>query len=159
NGANWVSGHAPSSGDDLSFPASSTILATTNDLGAGINIIAITFQGSGYTLAGNGITIGEILCGNSVAGANTISLPMTVNSTIVGGTSAGCALTLSGDIDGTGGILATGGGPVILSGNDGYTGSTTAGATGGTLVINGNLFGTDHVKVIESSGNPTLRGH
>src|SRR5262249_25941823 len=85
NGANWVSGHAPSAGDALSFPASSTILATTNDLTAGMNIIAITFQGSGYTLAGNGITIGEILCGNSVAGANTISLPMTVNSTIVVG--------------------------------------------------------------------------
>jgi S-layer homology domain len=159
NGNNWTEGHPPNSGDDLTFPVSSTILATNNDLAAGLDIIAITFEGSGYTLAGNGITSGEILCTSAVVGANTISLPMTVNSTIVVGTPPGCSLTLSGDIDGAGGILATGGGPVILSGNDGYTGSTTAGATSGVLIIDGNLFGTDHVKVLESSGNATLGGH
>jgi hypothetical protein len=158
NGANWSYGHAPNPGDDLTFPATSTILATNNDLASGINITAITFLGSGYTLSGNAITIGEILCGSSVVGSNTIALPMTVNTTIVVGTAA-CTLDLSGVISGSGGILATGGGPVILDGDDTYTGPTKAGATGGNLVINGTLSGTSSVVVQESSGNPTLGGH
>ncbi len=158
NGNNWLSGHAPNPGDDLTFPASSTVLATNNDLTAGISIIAITFQGPGYTLSGNTITVGEILCASGVAGTNTLSLPMTVNATVVVGTPAPCTLDLEGDIDGPGGILATGGGPVILGGNDTYTGSTTAGATSGFLLVNGTLASSG-VTVAESSGNATLGGH
>jgi hypothetical protein len=159
NGANWDEGHPPGNGDDLTFPATSTILATSNDLAAGLSIIGISFNGAGYTLTGNGIVSGEILCTSGVAGKNTLSLPMTVNSTIVVGTQSGCTLDLEGNIDGAGGILATGGGPVILGGTDSYTGTTEAGATGGVLYVNGTLSGTSGVTVNESSGTPFLGGH
>ena len=159
NGSNWVEGHPPGSGDDLTFGATSTVLATNNDLAAGMSIIGITFLGPGYTLAGNGITSGEILCGSGVAGKNTLGLPLTVNSTIVVGTNSACTIDLEGDIDGPGGILSSGGGPVILGGNDSYTGATEAGATGGVLYVNGTLTGTSGVTVSESSGTPFLGGH
>ena len=158
NGSNWMEGHAPNSGDDLTFPATSTILATNNDLAAGLNITGISFNGAGYTLAGNGIVSGEILCTSGVSGRNTISLPITVNTTVVVGTQSACTIDIEGDVDGLGGILATGGGPVILGGNDTYTGATEAGATGGVLYVNGTLTGTSGVIVNESSGTPLLRG-
>ncbi len=159
NGSNWAEGHPPNPGDDLTFPATTTILATNNDLSAGLSISSITFSGPGYTLGGNGITIGEILCSSGVAGKNTVNLPLTVSTTIVVGTPAGCSLDLEGDIDGAGGILATGGGPVVLGGTDSYTGPTKAGGTGGVLVINGTLTGTSGVTVNESSGTPILAGY
>ncbi|MGE5415087.1 MAG: S-layer homology domain-containing protein [Syntrophomonadaceae bacterium] len=159
NGANWAEGHPPNPGDDLTFPATSTILSTNNDLAAGLNITGISFNGPGYTLAGNGITSGEILCTSGVAGKNTITLPMTINTTIVVGTQSACTIDLEGDIDGPGGILSTGGGPVILGGTDSYSGATAAGGTGGVLYVNGTLSGTSGVTVNESSGTPLLRGH
>ena len=159
NGANWVSGHPPNPGDDLTFPATGGI-DTLNDLAPGLNVVAITFQGPNWTLDGNAITIGEILCGSGVSGTNLINMPMTVNTTVVVGASAGCTMELGGAISGPGGILATGGGPVWLyAPNNTYTGVTKAGATGGFLVVTGSLLGTSAVTVNESSGNPTLRGH
>jgi hypothetical protein len=159
NGSNWMEGHPPNSGDDIVFPATSTVLGTTNDLAAGMTITAITFQGPGYSVAGNGITVGEVLCSSGVTGLNTVSLPMTVNSVIVVGTQPGCTLDLEGNIDGSGGIFSTGGGPVVLGGTDGYTGVTAVGGTGGIMFINGTLTGTSGVTVAESSGNPGLGGH
>ena len=46
NGSNWTEGHPPSSGDDLTFPATSTILSTNNDID-GLSLVAITFSGAG----------------------------------------------------------------------------------------------------------------
>ena len=157
NAANWVAGHPPNSGDDLTFPATGGMV-TLNDLAAGLSFTAITFQGPNWTLDGNAITIGEVLCGTGVSGTNLINMPMTVNSTVVVGVSSGCRVTLGGVVSGPGGILATGGGPVWLYANNTYTGVTEAGATGGFLVVTGTLSGTSAVTVNESSGNPMLRG-
>jgi hypothetical protein len=158
NGANWMSGHPPNSGDDLTFPLTVTPVNTLNDLPAGMSFSSITFEGPNWTLDGNSIVIGEILCGSGVSGTNLINMPMTVNTTVVVGVASGCRMTLGGAISGPGGILATGGGPVWLYANNTYTGVTEAGATGGFLVITGTLSGTSGVTVNETSGNPTLRG-
>ncbi|HEX4438881.1 MAG TPA: S-layer homology domain-containing protein [Thermoanaerobaculia bacterium] len=157
NGNNWLAGHAPNSGDDLVFPATSTVLATSNDLAAGFVASTITFHGGGYTLAGNAITMGEIVCGSDASGTNLMSLPMTINASIVLGIAPGCTMDLEGPIDGSGGILSTGGGAVILGGADTYAGLTKAGGTGGVVIVNGSLTGS--AVVSESSGNPFLGGH
>jgi len=159
NGSNWLAGHAPNSGDDLVFPATSTVHATTNDLAAGFVASSITFHNGGYTLSGNAITMGEIVCGSDASGTNVLSLPMTVNSQIVLGIAPTCTMDLEGPIDGAGGIFSTGGGAVILGGADTYTGQTKAGGTGGVLIVNGALSDTSGVIVNESSGNPLLGGH
>jgi hypothetical protein len=106
NAANWDEGHAPNPGDDLVFPATSTVHATNNDLSADQAVSAIRFNGPGYTLSGNGIVSGEILCSSLVVGKNTINLPIAVNSVIVVGAQSACTLDLEGDIDGTGGIFS-----------------------------------------------------
>ena len=155
NGSNWDEGHPPNPGDDLTFPATSTILATNNDLAAGLNVSSIAFNGAGYTLAGNGIVSGEILCTTGVTGTNALSLPVTVNTTIVVGTHAGCTIDLESNIDGPGGIFASGDGSVVLGGTDSYAGVTKATRI---LTINGTLTGTSGVIVNETSGNPILRG-
>jgi hypothetical protein len=115
-GENWVFGAPPNPGDDLVFPATSTIKSTTNDLAAGIAINSITFNGPDYRLAGNAISLGlaGITCDSSAID-NTISLPITITSgkvptaiSTVGGT-----LTLSGAISGTGdlSVIGPGNGP------------------------------------------------
>jgi S-layer family protein len=160
NDANWVGGHHPNPGDDLVFPATSTVHATSNDLTAGFAVSTITFHGGGYTLGGNAIAeAGEILCGSDVSGTNVMNVPMTVSSVIVLGVSPGCTMDLEGAIDGAGGIFSTGGGAVILGGIDTYGGQTKAGGTGGVLIVNGSLTDTSAVLVNESSGNPMLGGH
>ena len=159
NGANWLAGHAPNPGDDLVFPAASTVHATNNDLAAGFVASTITFHGAGYDLAGNAITAaGEITCGSDVTGINTTHLPMNVDSVIVLAVAPGCTMDLESAIDGTGGIFSTGGGPVILGGVDTYSGQTKAGGTGGVIVVNGTLSDTSAVIVNESSGDPMLHG-
>jgi len=159
NSANWLGGNPPGPGDDLTFPATSTILASTNDLSSGISIVAITFLGNGYTLSGNAITLGEVLCHQAGAAVDEIAMPVTVNATIVVGANPGCAVKFSGGISGPGGINSSGGGPVTIDGANTYTGPTEAGATGGFLILDGTLTGTSGVTVAESSGNPTLEGH
>jgi len=157
NGNNWLAGHAPNSGDDLVFPASSTVLATNNDLTAGFAASTITFHGGGYTLAGNAITMGEVTCSSGASGTNLLSLPITINTSVVLGITPGCTIDIEGAVDGTGGFLSTGGGTAILGGVDTYSGLTKAGGTGGVVIVNGSLTGS--VVVSESSGNPLFGGH
>src|ERR1700730_12258020 len=59
--ANWKTGVAPTGSaiplDDLIFPTSAATLSTNNDI-AGGSFNSITIAGSGYTLAGNPLTLG-----------------------------------------------------------------------------------------------------
>ena len=52
--ANWDT--LPQAGDDLVFPASASNKSNSNDFAADTSFNSITFNGSGYTLAGNRIT-------------------------------------------------------------------------------------------------------
>src|SRR5262249_8453144 len=63
-GGNWLSGTAPQAGDDLLFQAGPTLLSTNNNFAAGTAFNKITISGSGYTLAGNAITLGNAVSGS-----------------------------------------------------------------------------------------------
>jgi hypothetical protein len=112
NGANWVGGSPPNPGDNLVFPATSTIQNTDNDLADGIAIHTITFNGNGYRLSGHAITLGMDNTGVSIRcasgeppGSDAISLPIIIMVGVDGIlTAEGCTLTLSGAISGTGGL-------------------------------------------------------
>src|SRR5262249_1842438 len=96
--ANWASGVAPVSGDDLIFAAGVPRLAPSNNFPIGTVFHSITFAGSGYTLTGNSLTLqGNATTEASVTttnatGTNTIALPLvladspTFTSTYVGTT-------------------------------------------------------------------------
>jgi hypothetical protein len=168
-GANWAGGAAPNPGDDLVFPATSTILSTTNDLVAGIAINSITFNGNGYRLAGNAILLGNgsgvgIKCTSGAApGSDAVSMPIAIQPPGAGASTAvGCTLTLSGAISGAGGLgvgdNAANGGIVILSGFDTYTGSTNLHGLTSSLYVDGTLSGTSGVVLEGNSGTPPTLG-
>ena len=165
-GANWAGGIPPVAGDDLVFPATSTIQSTNNDLAPGTDILRITFDGNGYTLAGNAITLAggalphTIGCTTANApGANTVSLPIIATGNLVlKAAVSGCSLDLSGVISGTGAVGGQGPGPVILSGVDTYTGFTATTLATGFLVIDGTLTGTSGVIAQSLFGISRLEG-
>ncbi len=129
--------------------------------GASPNVNSITFNApnTSYTIARGTPTAGVItLSGiapsiNVVAGAHTISAPVSLAVTTVANVASGQQLTLSGAISGGGGLSNTGAGTTVLSNAAGntYAGGTTV--TSGKFVVDsasGSGTGTDGVSV--SSG-------
>src|SRR5207244_5882213 len=55
---NW-GGTAPVAGDDLVFPSGASQLSNNNNIAAATSFNSITISDSGYTLAGNSITLAE----------------------------------------------------------------------------------------------------
>ncbi len=128
--SNW-GGVAPETGDDLVFPAGASNLSNTNDLTPNTLFNSITISGSGYTLSGNKIILGPGLAGitdSASSGGNTLALDIRLDATRdISIVNSGESLTISGRIDGIGGINKEGAGTLILSG---------ANTFGGTLKIN-----------------------
>ncbi len=144
NPANW-GGTAPVTGDDLVFPGGASNLSNTNDLTENTIFNSITFSASGYTLSGNRIILGQGLAGitdNAASGGNTIALDIRVDATrgiVVTNTAE--TLTISGRIEGVGGITKEGTGTLILSGANTY---------GGTTKINVGVINARHATALGS---------
>jgi autotransporter-associated beta strand protein len=141
--ANWAGGVAPVAGDDLVFSGTAARLAATNDFPAGTAFHSITIAGGDYVLAGNRLILdgeGGLVArgGNQTVSfdllAATSGLPAPVAEPIL--VDEGDTLTLSGIISGSGGLLEQGGGTLILSGANTYSGATTVLA--GTLTLRNN---------------------
>ncbi len=141
--ANWAGGVAPVAGDDLVFPGTAARLAATNDFPADTAFHSITIAGGDYVLAGNLLSLdgeGGLVArgGNQTVSfdllAATSGLPAPVAEPIL--VDEGDTLTLSGIISGSGGLLEQGGGTLILSGANTYSGATTVLA--GTLTLRNN---------------------
>ena len=101
-----------------------------------INANQLRFQRSGYTLTG-----GTLALAGSNAGIHV---------------ETGETATIASVIDGTDGLLKTGGGAVRLSGVNTYTGTTTI--SNGTLIISdANALGADSSAIVitESNATPT----
>jgi fibronectin-binding autotransporter adhesin len=97
--ANWVGDIAPTSGDDLVFPAGAANLVNTNDLPAGTLFNTIVFTGSGYNISGNAIRLTGGITANNTTGNNAFTPPVTlVNSVSMISANPGTTLTL-GAID------------------------------------------------------------
>lgn len=130
NPSNW-GGTAPVTGDDLVFPSGASNLSNTNDLTENTIINSITFTGSGYTLSGNQIILGQGLAGitdSATSGGNTIAFDIRLDATRdITVTNTAETLTISGRISGVGGVNKEGAGKIVLSG---------ANTFGGILKIN-----------------------
>jgi fibronectin-binding autotransporter adhesin len=106
---NWVGDVAPVAGDVLEFPAGALQTVNVNNFPTGTSFAALSVTGPSYQLSGNAIALG--------AG---------VNADIPGGASE-----LMLEIDGAGGLMKSGGGTLVLSGANTYSGITTV--SGGLL--------------------------
>ena len=163
-GANWLGGVAPTGGGDLVFPATAAQFSTVNDFAPGTTFTSITFSGSGYTIAGNSLSvIGQV----DIGGGGATFLTGTISSgtiTIVHGSTfeisnegniGSCSVvdngvlefygsdgTASGSISGTGSLFvlpSSGYNGVILTGdNSNFKGSVISDSTNGPALQLGN---------------------
>ena len=186
NGNNWTpNGGPPVAGDVGAFNAAAV---TQPQLTASDTISGLYFTGtgtSGYDLTRSGITQTLTLTGpntiigsengndnqtvaigaENTSGTNTIDVPI-ILAPATGSTStifqaAGGTLVINGVISGTSiGLSKTGGGTLVLSGTNTYSGATTVSA--GTLFVNGSLAAGSAVTVSNSGtvlgGTGTING-
>lgn len=151
-GGNW-GGTAPVANEALIFDGT-TQLNTSNNFSANTSFGTITFNsGAGsFSLNGNSIRFGNIT-DNSTA-TQTINLFMTMTTTRTVTVTDSGKLQIAGNISGTGfGLTKNGAGTLVLSGANGYTGTTNINA--GTLLVNGSPTGGGGYAV---GSNGTLGG-
>lgn len=142
---NWDTG-VPVAGDSLDFPASASRKENTNDLATSTSFDSITFNGSGYVIAGNALEVVTSLLNQPATGANRISLS-------VGG--AGEVIQQSGKLilDGPNSYLGRTSvmGGVLAVSDDEALGNSVAGTTvsaDATLQLSGNTdIGAERVDV------------
>ena len=143
---NWDT--LPSAGDDLVFPLTASNKSNSNDFAADTAFNSITIQGTGYTLAGNRITLGAGGI-TQTTGTNTISLAIVLGAAVTVNVE-GTTLTLSGIVsDGAGSAVAkTGAAQLALSGANTFTSGLTVKA--GTLegYLSNSCFGGSGFGVI-----------
>jgi len=125
NPSNWTPNGVPADGDTLAFPSGASNLTNTNDLAASTSFVSMVFNGSGYTLNGNGIVLTSSLSA-TVGGATTVNLPINVATNAV--TFNAYDLTLGGSLSGSGPITIspTGGNGVHIAASGSYSGTITA---------------------------------
>ena len=154
--ANW-GGTKPVAGDDLVFPVGASNKSTNNDIAADTSFNSITLNGTGYTLAGNRITLGAGGI-TQTTGVNVISLAIVLGADIVVSVE-GTVLTLSGIISEAGGARSVAKAGSVIA----YFGGVNT-FSGGTVVRQGVLsnltttgFGIGAITIGYDSADATLR--
>ncbi len=175
--ANW-GGTKPVAGDDLVFPSSASNKSTSNDIAADTSFNSITFQGTGYTIAGNRFSLpAGGITSNIAGGSNTISanVLLTATTTIAitnfneqltlsgiisdGGSGYGINKTLSGTTTFSGANTFTGGLVIKAGMVDGKTSTSALGGTGAGQVFIGDSAGGSNdatLRVETSFANPIV---
>lgn len=138
-GVNWGA-VAPVANDALIFPIltpSSLNKTASNDFVAGTAFGPITINSSGYVISGFQVDLNGGLFLNG-ANAAQVVLPLELANPLAFSVSnANGILTLTQPISGTGGIIKSGNGLLILNGSHTYSGPTII--TGGALQVGGSL--------------------
>jgi autotransporter-associated beta strand protein len=162
---NWTNG-VPQPGYDLVFPANVPIvsLINTNDLNAGTQFNSITFSGSGYTVSGNTIGLGNttptgslianVGATNDVVGMNVVLTSAPGSRQFFTVNTAGAFLTLTGTLSSSNGVgmTKTGPGTFVLSGDgSGFSGGITV-QTGSLQITVPTALGTGTNSTTVQSG-------
>ena len=154
--SNW-GGVAPVVGAALTFP-SVTNKNATNDFATNSAFGPITINASGYVLTGNVITLNG---GFFLNGANTaqIGLPLILASS-QGFTVDNVAgiLTQSGVMSGSGGLIKSGNGALVISGTHSYTGGTLIDGGALQLQVGATLPGVAQMNKGYLIGSGTVGG-
>ena len=160
-GANWAGDVAPTTNDDLVFPAGATVTSSVNDF-VGESFGSILIEGrrlrserrsddsqrfnhgwGNRELDRNGPDTG-VVAGMANTGTGTVRLrsPLNLNGNALSvSNSGGGEVALNDSISGTGGVSFSGNGTAVLAAANSYTGETLV--SGGTLVVqDGDSLGT-----------------
>ena len=132
---NWSGGIAPVAGDSLFFGGTRNT-ATTNNFNTDTAFDHLTFNSPAgfFFLGGNEIGLSGNITNNQVVTAQTIGLPLLLNTTPTVSVVPNGVLTISGKISGANGVVVTGGGTVNVSGANPFSGGFTVNNSS-TLVI------------------------
>ena len=68
--------HGPQADDNHVFSAGAAHLTNLNDFAAGIHFRSVTFQGSGYNVSGNGLTLVEGVVAGYASGSSIFTAPI-----------------------------------------------------------------------------------
>ena len=155
DGANWQGGVAPTPGSDLTFPPAALQPLNINNFPPGTIFNSIKFTGPGYQLSGNPVMLsgGVNALNNHVAGPNIVNLDVVFTNAgtitcwpggtlnLTGGTvddggfditvNSDGSTSISGTIQGLGGLVKQGAGVLALSGGNTFSGVLS--------VLNGTL--------------------
>jgi autotransporter-associated beta strand protein len=145
--ANWSGGYIPGAPQDTAiFASASTPGTATVSLDMSVSLAGLTFSptgGASYLISPvstSGLTLSNTAGPATLvssSGTNTIDVPITLQSNLSVSASSGSILTISGNIEESGGsrsLTFGGGGKLILSGVNSNR--------GGTIVSNGTLIVT-----------------
>ena len=127
--ANWSGTAAPSTGDSLVFDGA-TGLGSVNNLPANTLLAGIKFNSTAgaFAISGNAITLGGDLVDQSTA-AQTLGIPVALDTTHTFSVANGGTLTISGTISGSNaGLTKTGLGTLTLTAANTFTNTTTINA-------------------------------
>ena len=138
NGANWVGGVAPAdslTADIATFngnvPANHPVLTASQ------SVQGLAFNFKDYTFSSTG---GAVLTIGAGGLTHNAQFDLSVNMDIVLGAnqtwnsaSTGRTMAVTGNVSGNATLTKSGGGTLVLSGTNTYTGITTIGASGGTM--------------------------
>ena len=121
--ANWAA-TTPASGAGSTAYLTAGSGAVTNDV-TGLALKGVQLSGSGFTLAGNTLTLDSAGFITALGGSHTVSLPLALqgNTNVALTAASGQTLTLGGAVSGNGGLVVNGG-RVVLSNANSYNGQT-----------------------------------
>ncbi|WP_425614644.1 autotransporter-associated beta strand repeat-containing protein [Anatilimnocola sp. NA78] len=147
NAQNWAGNVAPTTGDDLVFPAGAAT-TTNNNLAPGTRFNTILIQGNGYNITGNAIELYGGLTANNVSGTNTYGLSTTlVNAQTFMSANSLATLNVTGSIN-TANLLGT---------TNIFASSALTLDGSGALSISGSIVGSGSLSKL-GSGTATLSG-
>ncbi len=161
--ANWSTNLAPVAGDQLIF-SGSTRTATVNNLTAGTSFKSIEFASYNFSITGNSLTLTSGIIVDSGVSGSSISAGLGLNGACTVNV-VNTSITISSAVSGSGSLTKTGGGTLILTGTNAYSGGTTisagalqigAGGTAGSIV--GNISNNGQL-IVNRSGVLTLSGN
>ncbi len=132
---------------DPSHVLSGLTFDTTGTAGYAIS----SSNGSQLTLANSGSAVPLVVSG----GSQSIGVPVTLGDNLSVTMTAGSSLTVTAAVSGTHAVNLSGGGILVLAGNNSYSGTTTV--TSGTLQIgNGGKGATLASPIVTMTNNATL---
>ncbi len=137
--ANWAAATPASNSTYTAFftTGSGTV---NNDL-TGLALLGVQLSGSGFTLAGNTLTLDSAGFITVLGGSHTVSLPLALQGNTTFRVASAQTLNVSGAVSGNGGLTVYGGRAVLGNAANSYTGATVL-VTGILEVASVNALGS-----------------
>ncbi len=150
---NWAGGSAAGgSGSTAWFTNAAPGIVTVNNDNAALALLGVKLGGSGFTLAGNTLSLDSLGFIQALGGSHAVTVPLALSGNTNAALTAalGQSLTLGGVISGSGGLVINGG-RVVLTNANSYNGQTVL-QTGLLEVASLSALGSGSAPVVLGKG-------